>query len=411
MGSAYAEMGNYAEAKRCYQEALAIDRTLDNPLEVASDLLNLAQLYMETGELSQALAHTNEARQLHQDGGCEQGVLEATAVLALIYRLLGDAPQAIAHMQQALALAQKLGHRHQEATIWNNFSMLHKDRGTWEEAAACQAKALELYRAVGDRDGQAASLLNLGMIANRMGQPEEGLQLLQLATQIDREIGSQEGELLCQAQTAVILREQGKVDEALALQNEALAAAVQLNNPDHIWRVYLGRAGTYTELGAFTEAEADLHQAIRTIESLRVGLGHRHLKETFFGADKVSVYRRLVLLLVRQRQKMADALVMVERTRSRLLLDELATTPIQTAKQDAKALIEQERQLLDLLQSIRRQVETGQLTQKLEDERQHHSEALEQIWAQISDLSPQYVSLRRGDLFEYSEFRTLLTGS
>ncbi|HIP71201.1 MAG TPA: tetratricopeptide repeat protein [Anaerolineae bacterium] len=410
LGSAYAEMGDYANAERCYLEALAIDRELDNPLEVATDLLNLAQLYLEMGELARALAYANEARSLHQAGEREQGVLEATAVIALIYRLLGATPQAIAHMQQALALAQKLGHRHQEATIWNNFSMLHKDRGTWKEAAACQTKALELYQAVGDRDGQAVSLLNMGMIANRLGQPEEGLQLLQLAYQINRETGSREGQLLCQAQTAVILREQDKPEEALILQNEALAAAVHLNNPDHIWRIYLGRGGTYTKTERFAEAEADLRQAIHTIESLRGSLGHRRLKETFFGADKVSVYRRLVLLLVHQRQKAADALVTVERARLRLMLDELATTPIQLAKQDAEALLEQERRLLDQFQSIQRQVEAGQLTRKLEDERHRYGEALEQIWTQMAARSPMYVSLRRGDLFEYSEFRTILTG-
>ncbi len=103
--------------------------------------------------------------------------------------------------------------------------------------------------------------------------------------------------------------------------------------------------------------------------------------------------------------------MIVERARSRLLLDELATTPIQMAQPDTAALIKQEKQLFDSLQSIQQQVENGQLTQKLEDERQHRSEALEQIWAQMSVLSPLYVSLRRGDLFEYSEFRTLLTGS
>lgn len=401
IGSAYAEMGEYTRAADYYSRALVIDRKLDNPLEVATDLLNLAQLYMEMGELGRALAHANEAQSMYQVGGREQGTLEATAVSALIYRQLGNAPQAIMQMQQALTLAKKLGHRHQEATIWNNFSMLHKDRGTWQEAATCQAKALELYQAVGDRDGQAASLLNLGMIANRLGQPEEGLHLLRLAYQINREIGSREGALLSQAQMALILRELGKLDEALTLQNEALAAAVLVNNPDNIWRIYLGRAGTFMELGNFLEAEADLQRAIQTIESLRGRLGHHRLQETFFGADKVSVYRRLVLLLVHQRRQPAEALLIAERARSRLFLDELATRPLHRAAPEAEALFDRESSLLN--EWSRQQVQATAVSFNIAAEKAlaNTRQELEALWQDIERWAPLYVSLRRADLFNY----------
>jgi len=401
IGSAYAEMGEYALAADYYSQALVIDRELDNPLEVATDLLNLAQLYMEMGELARALAYANEAQGLYQTGGREQGTLEAKAVTALIYRSLGNAPQAINQMQQALALAQKLGHRHQEATIWNNFSMLHKDRGTWREAAVCQAKALELYQAVGDQDGQAASLLNLGMIANRLGRPEEGLRMLRLANQINREIGSREGALLSQAQMALILRELGKPDEALALQNEALTAAVRINNPDNIWRIYLGRASTLVELGDIAEAEADLRRAIQTIESLRGQLGYRRLQETFFGADKVSVYRRLVLLLVRQRRQASEALMTAERARSRLFLDELATRPLHRTAIEAEALFDRESSLLDEWSKQQGQATAAGLNIAAEKALTSTRQKLEALWQDMERWAPAYVSLRRADLFNY----------
>ena len=182
MGNAYQELGNYSEAKNCYIKALSIDLDLKNPLDVATDYVNLAQFYMDIGETFQALANANEAKKRFRQYGHRQGLLEVTVIIALIYRLLGDIEHELKHNQIALQLAQELGHRHQEATIWNSFSLMHQRRGSWPEAVACQVKALSLYNEIGDQDGKATSLLNLGLIVNQLGDPDKGLYLLDYRT-------------------------------------------------------------------------------------------------------------------------------------------------------------------------------------------------------------------------------------
>jgi len=256
--------------------------------------------------------------------GRVDGALIALSNLALVHRGLGDIKAALAYLNEALQLAQRIGQRRHEAHVWGNLGLVHQEESALDEARRCHERSLALKRELDDKLGEAASLGNLGIIARLQGRLEQAMTYHRQALDIAQVIGHKEGEARDLANLALAYRDAGDLTTALAHQNDALLLAEALDQPELLWRVRAGRAETHRRLGDAQAAVADLKAGVEGIEHVRGRLSRDEEKLTFFGEDKGTIYARLVRLLHAELKHDAEALVYVERARSRLFLEQLA---------------------------------------------------------------------------------------
>ena len=148
----------------------------------------------------------------------------------------------------------------------------------------------------------------------------------------------------------------GNLPAALDSQNDAVKIAERLTTPDLTWRVRYGRGRTYELMTCFDKAREDYKRSIEAVEETRGQIIQEAHRISFFGVDKMRVYRDLILLLVRREQirDLQAGLEFAERSKTRSFLDSLALTPLSAPVslplglvQKERALIEEYRTLLD----------------------------------------------------------------
>jgi tetratricopeptide (TPR) repeat protein len=187
---------------------------------------------------------------------------------------------------------------------------------------------------------EARALGSRGRVCAAQGYDQEALTEYERALTLQGEVGDRQGEVATLVNVANACARIGFRERALSYYERSLAIASEQGDDDATARARACRALLYVQLGRLEDAQADLQASLAYIEGLRAGLIAEEDRISYFGWDKMDVYRQLVLLLAGRhpRRDTRLALEVVERSRSRAFLDRLAATgagPGDTPRLDA----------------------------------------------------------------------------
>jgi len=188
LGSLFEAQGDKEEAKRLYEQALAIAHNGGDLAAEGRRLNNLGYLEISMGnskEGKELLERALHARREARDRAGEGITLNN---LAFLWNRLGRASDAGQSYEQALAIRREAGDRAGEATTLNNLGYMLSSAGRAEQAKDYYAQALQLRHEVGDRVGEAITLNNLGHVLQRLGSTEEARRLYEQALAIFDEV-------------------------------------------------------------------------------------------------------------------------------------------------------------------------------------------------------------------------------
>lgn len=102
MGQLHYFMGEFEEAKLCFEQARELDAEAENLVGQASDIRSLGFLQQDAGNLQTALELHREALQLDYKAGFEYGIAIDRANIGAIYSELRNFRQAVEYFGQAL---------------------------------------------------------------------------------------------------------------------------------------------------------------------------------------------------------------------------------------------------------------------------------------------------------------------
>lgn len=189
-GAAHFELGELADARRRFNEALELARDDgDEPL-VARAMNNLGAIDNVQGRRAEALAHYQLAVSMHQRLGSARGLAECYHNMAITYRDLGQLDEADELERRCVEHARTadLGRLARIARLGR--AELALRRG---DAALAEAAALRVARefAEGDDPVREADALRLaGVAATTQGRPGEAGRLLAQALEQARRHGA-----------------------------------------------------------------------------------------------------------------------------------------------------------------------------------------------------------------------------
>ena len=156
-----------SEAEAALQEARLLP-TPENP-QIASQMIQLGDLYREAGEIEKTIALYEEALKIIEDYASDTvGYYRIAHEIGMLYDTRGETVKACKFYEEALRLSSG-GHNVdpcEVATIHNNVAMSYKSLGKIELAESHYHKALEIYERVHglDHPEVAAMLNNLGAL-------------------------------------------------------------------------------------------------------------------------------------------------------------------------------------------------------------------------------------------------------
>jgi hypothetical protein len=203
-------------------------------------------------------------------------------------------------------------------------------------------------------------------------------------------------------------------DKAIAELNRAEGLLAKLPHPDLAWRAYVVLGGACHKSGDLDSAYDAFLKAEEAVMRMQRGMWREHDKIAMFGS-KEGLYATLVLIsLMRWTGEGSDAFVeaweILQRGRSRALLEMLGRTPLAARMGSDSELMQHERTLLAGLHQLTAELaaDKGERAVALVQQANSVQSELAGLLDNIAEYDAEYAALRRGQSVTWSELRECL---
>jgi len=280
---------------------------------------------------------------------------------AMLFEDENDLESAVKAYEQANALSANLvGGSFSQSGTYVALARIERERGNYAAAEAPIEAALAEFVRRNEAWGIASMLVFKSALRRDQGRLAESKQLGEDALKIARPLGSR-------PQTAAILRTLGRTESEQG--GESLKSSEQhLREALAVWRDLGLRAhAAYTldslgltleRLGRDEEALAAYIEAVGIVETLAGSLSTNVSSETFNASrGNRDLYDHLIKLLIKKGRS-AEALVYLERAKSKALVDALAGANVKAKDPQVSALLDRLREQTDALRVAERELAT-----------------------------------------------------
>ncbi|MEV4566028.1 BTAD domain-containing putative transcriptional regulator [Nonomuraea sp. NPDC049419] len=170
LANTYWRLGQLADAARCLEDGMRLDRRTGLTSMQAVKHTNLAVVHTQLGNLHVAFDHLQEALRLKPD---HDGAKHTN--LGEVCHLLGRFDEALKHLQVSLARMAARGNHAGEPYCLVVLTDLHSDLGRHAEALGFGERALTRSRDIEDRHAEALALTALGRVHHAAGRPAQAV--------------------------------------------------------------------------------------------------------------------------------------------------------------------------------------------------------------------------------------------
>lgn len=155
---------DYLEALAVNQEALRVNKLLNDKALEASIYNNMANTHSDLGQFDKALEYYNILLSLSRESKNKEGEIIALVNRALVYNDLDRQENALEDLKQALTISREIGHLYFQSAILNNIGRGYEHIKDNEQAAQYYEEAITLAKTTGNKTTVASSMNRLANI-------------------------------------------------------------------------------------------------------------------------------------------------------------------------------------------------------------------------------------------------------
>ena len=290
LGRACRYLGQFEEAEKYHEKALAIVRKIGDRKWEAENLGGLGIIYRPLGKTELAIKSLEEAVEISSQIGDQRNKGIWLGHLAGNYRQLLHTEQAINYFKQALNIARNLNDRRNESAWLDALGFTYIALGQINEALRLQEESLIISREIGDRQGEQFRLGNIGYSHLLLGEVKKAQEHYNKALFVAQEIGSRRDEGAWLGCLGLVYSNQGEMIKAVSHYREALAIAREFS--DRRWQnhhlIRLGQAlltiGELSEARRCCQEALDMNiAALKHRAGLTLGIVLLHQKDPTIG--------------------------------------------------------------------------------------------------------------------------------
>lgn len=366
--------GDYPGALEKAARALEISRELKDAAGQAAGFIEQAHAHWYQGDYPEAWIAQGRALALAQQAGDRRLTVMARSLGGLIALNLGDLKEAEQRLGQALEEARQARLADEEATQLNNLGAVAREAGNTALARQRFMEALRLDEERRNELGKAYDLRNLGLLelaAENQSAAKRDLNEALRLSRAARDQFNQAKVLLGLADAERALEGGGEAARTHALEAERIATELGLK--EVAWRAQRVLGDLRAVMGELEPAMGHYREALRLVESMRVVAGGD--LQAGLSNDKYDLYESAVRTLWRLGRE-DEALVMVERSRSRRLLDLLAGRVIHAGGRASECLAAIQEADRALAKKARLQDASGEEARRIQAAMERRSAAL-----------------------------------
>jgi len=262
---------DYTQAGTCFQQALALARSMEDALTLAHSLNRLGNWHLNVEQPLEALRSHQEALTVFQQAQDQHGIAETYDLLGMTSCLGGDLLQGSAYCQQAIALFRELDDRQGLAS---SLTTLMVSGGGYEtetmvpgpisygDALRLGEQALKIAREIGQRSAEAYALLAMGQYLGPRGEYARALEVVQAGLALSEQFEHQQWMTFGHEELGVLYLDLLALPEALQQLEQALTLAQEIGSWNWLHAVSGFLATAYLLRQDLTRAESILEAAL-----------------------------------------------------------------------------------------------------------------------------------------------------
>ncbi len=316
MGLWHSSNQNHDRALELNKEALEIFHAIGARHSEAIALNAIGQAYQNLTEYANALSYYKSALTLFESTGTLDAASATTFAIASIHHVSGSLDQALASYERCLQLSRSVGKHRIEAYAREGIASIYSVQGRHQLAVKEYQDLETFFKSIGDLRGQAMALNGHGALLLRVGDKQNALDVFEQAFSLSKKMGDK-GILIA------TLYNLARANEALGLHEIALSL---------------------------------IKKTFILIEEIRANVASPDFRASYFSAVRrhYDLYIEILMQLHGLRPDegfAAEAFLVSEQSRARLLLDLLSESRANTRAGAARDLVENERRLRGLLRA------------------------------------------------------------
>lgn len=325
-GIALTMMGEYAQARADAETELRAEDKASHPYWYARRLVNLGDLYRQTGEYASALSSLEEARDIYEAEESTDATHFDSLIAWLdsseIWKTLNLLPEAMLGFEKAKDGFEAKNTPYELARSWHGIGSVHAAMGELDSAETALRKSYDLFVTLGNTHQQAVLLTEIASIELLTSRSTDALGSAEQAVLLAPAENLPITHFYARLRLGDIHLANGDHDSAEE-QMQLAQAALDGNELPQLRQSLYGRWGKLRlRQDKLISAEHYLQLAIEAIETMRQTLLQETTRTSFL-RDKVTVYADLISLYL-DRNSPGDiekAFTIAEQAKARTLVD------------------------------------------------------------------------------------------
>jgi serine/threonine protein kinase/Tfp pilus assembly protein PilF len=295
LGNLVYDQGKLVEARQYYEESLQIDREISRAQDIPGNLGNIANVLEGLGDLIGATRMQEQSLQAFRDIGDKQGEASTLGNLGNVLLERGDLVLARQNYDRALALMQEIGYKRGRGFVQQAVAEIDLAQDQLQQARATAQEGLALRQELKDQVRVAQSQTGLAKIALEQGNAVEAEAFTRTAAPTFEQQKVADHATLCAAILVKCLLAQDRIEDAKAVADQALALSLRTGDRTARFTAAMAAAQVSAKVSKSTEATQAL-ESVRN-EASRYGYiafeleARLHLGEIEVRSGKSSVGR------------------------------------------------------------------------------------------------------------------------
>jgi tetratricopeptide (TPR) repeat protein len=190
LGRVFLGLGNWSEARTCYQDSQALYREVGDAWSGGYTTMGLGQLAYGAGDYESARTLFAQSLSLFRNLGDKRGLLATLNAQGELARLQDDYVRAAAFYTESLQLAREMMDRRRQVVMLENLGYVALHEGDCVRARALFEEGLALYRQCERADDLSGYVAGFAGISGTNGNPLQAAQLLSAVEAFHQALGT-----------------------------------------------------------------------------------------------------------------------------------------------------------------------------------------------------------------------------
>ncbi|MBZ5657761.1 MAG: tetratricopeptide repeat protein [Acidobacteriia bacterium] len=263
LGNLLYDQGKLEEARQYYEDSLRIDREISRAQDIACDLGNIANVLEGLGDLVGATRMQEQSLQAFREVGDKRGEASTLGNLGLVLPERGELALAKQNYDQALVLIQEIGHKRGRGFVLQGVAEIELAQYQLQQARVTAQEGLALRQELKDQVRVAQSQTSLAEIALEQGKAAEAEAFARTAAPTFEQQKVTDYATLCAAILVRSLLAQDRIEDAKAAADQALVLSQRTGDRAARFAAVIAAAEVSAKLGK----TADATRALETVRS------------------------------------------------------------------------------------------------------------------------------------------------